>query len=186
MPLCKFLSCTENAVYNIPNDRKKLYCKIHKKKNMIPILNRLCIVCFENGIQKRASYNIPSESRCLYCKEHKTDNMINVNSKKYLCKGCNKKQPMYGKEKDKRATHCSSCKEDGMIDLVSNLCKYKGCRKNATYGILGSKVVYCKTHSNKGMIDVKNKKCVICKKNNLHMVRKEIRLLIANHVKKKI
>lgn len=123
--------------------------------------NRICIVCKEEGITKRASFNLPESKKPEYCKPHSKENMINFNAKSNMCTVCEKTQKSYGII-GKPISHCSKCATEDMVDLVSNLCKFENCRKNATYGIIGQKADRCKKHAEKDMIDVKNKKCIVC------------------------
>lgn len=64
-----------------------------------------------------------------------------------------------------KATHCSKCAKEvpNLVDVVSKLCEENGCRKNVTRGYPGDKPIRCRLHALDGMIDVKSRKCVVCK-----------------------
>ena len=42
MSKCISKNCIKIAIFNLPNETKWLYCKEHKKENMIDIKNKSC------------------------------------------------------------------------------------------------------------------------------------------------
>jgi len=77
--ICIEEGCCTRCNYNLPTEKVALYCREHKKNNMINVKDKRCI---NFGCFKIPSYNLPNERQKLYCKEHKKDNMINVKDKK--------------------------------------------------------------------------------------------------------
>jgi hypothetical protein len=67
-----------NPVFNIEGSKKGLYCKIHKKENMVDVINKRCIGC-----NLRPSFNIEGSKAGLYCKAHKKENMVDVLHKQW-------------------------------------------------------------------------------------------------------
>ncbi len=66
--ICIEENCNVRAHFNLDNEKIPLYCKIHKKENMIDIVSRRCL---ENNCMKRPSFNFEYEKRAVYCKTHK-------------------------------------------------------------------------------------------------------------------
>lgn len=52
---CKEINCNKRASYNYEGEKKYMYCKEHKKENMINIAEKR--ICKEFNCNKRASYN---------------------------------------------------------------------------------------------------------------------------------
>ena len=78
--------------------------------------------------------------------------------------GCNI-FPSFGKKGGKREYCSKHGKERGMISFnVHKKCKQEGCNKYPAFGKKGRRAEYCITHKKSGMINISNKKCVICKK----------------------
>ena len=164
---CKNENCNKYASFNLPNEKSPIYCKEHKKDNMVITKkdNRVCCHPDHDSDEKppRASFNFPHEKKPIYCQKHAEDGMINLNNKNNKCIVCKLKSPCYGLLGQK-ATHCSKCVDPNMIDVVSKTCDHEGCRKNPTYGFPGGKPTRCKPHATPDMIDVKNRKCKLCNK----------------------
>lgn len=163
---CKAKNCAKNASYCVAGTKTRIYCAAHRKPDMVNprVDNRSCKHP-DHGPDypaPRASFNFFGQ-KPLYCKAHSEEGMINIHVVKNMCKKCGLKQPSYGLP-GQRATHCSKCSTSDMVDRVSRLCQAKSCLKNVTRAFPGEKPSYCKTHAIEGMIDVKNSKCIICKK----------------------
>ena len=66
-------------------ESKALYCRKHKKENMIDIKNKRCI---ETNCINNLLYNLPTEKKALYCNIHKKENMIDIKSKRCIETNC--------------------------------------------------------------------------------------------------
>ena len=157
MPIkCIHQNCTSRPSYNLPTEKKSLYCKEHKKDNMIIVKNRQCN---NENCNKQASYNISTENIPLYCKEHIKENMIDIRSKRCLYENCNR-GPSYNLPTEKTPLYCKEHKQDNMVNVKSYKCLYENCPKRPSYNIPTKKTaLYCKEHKQDDMIDVKHKKC---------------------------
>jgi hypothetical protein len=154
---CKFEGgCNKRPNYNEPEETKGLYCKKHKKDDMIDVVNKRCK---SEGCNKQPIYNEPGETKPLYCKKHKKEGMINVVSKRCKSEGCNK-QPIYNEPGETKGLYCKKHKKEGMIDVVNKRCKSEGCNIRPNYNEPGeTKPLYCKKHKKEGMINVVSKRC---------------------------
>ena len=65
---CIETNCIKYSNYNLPTEKKALYCSIHKKENMIDIKSKRCI---ETNCMTIPIYNLPTEKKTLYCSLHK-------------------------------------------------------------------------------------------------------------------
>ena len=65
-----------------------------------------------------------------------------------------------GEKKGNHANNGDVSIELKLIKKKGKLCIHKGCETQASYGIEGGKPEYCFNHKLKGMIDVKNLKCI--------------------------
>ena len=91
-------NCTKRPNFNLQTETKGIYCKYHKKDNMIDVINKRCL---EPNCIKRPNFNLQNETKGIYCKYHKKDNMIDVINKlciepnytktRYYSKICNDK-----------------------------------------------------------------------------------------------
>ena len=156
--ICKEESCKTRSVYNIPGEKKGIYCKSHKLDGMINItLKRRCN---ELDCKKYPSFNFSNNAIPLYCNDHKKDNMINIITKRCIYDNCNT-IPIYNYKGLKKGIYCKHHKLSDMINVKDNICIEEGCTIRANYNIKGNKKgLYCKIHMKDGMIDVKNIKCI--------------------------
>ena len=183
MSICKHVNdkgekCKTHANYNIKGE-KALYCKDHKKDNMIDVRNKTCI---EKDCKIRSSYNIKG-GKPLYCFTHKKEGMFNVVNKTCIEKDC-KTLPTYNIPGEK-PLYCATHKKEGMEDVVNKKCIEKDCKKQPYYNIPGEKPLYCATHKKEGMEDVKNKKCmeIDCKTLPTYNIPGEKPLYCVTHMK---
>lgn len=116
-------NCEAFALYNIKNENTPLYCKEHKKYNMIDVKNEHCI--FEN-CQKYKIYAYENEKR-LYCKDHKKDNMIDVATKRCKIEGC-ELTASFNMEQYKNPLYCSEHMKNDMVDVRHPRCKGTMCQ----------------------------------------------------------
>ena len=180
---CAKKSCYKQPYYNLPNEKKGLYCSLHKTDDMINVINKRCA---EQGCHKIPVFNIPNEKKGLYCSLHKIDDMINVFSRLCAEYGCDK-QPLYNIPNEKKGLYCSNHKKDGMINVVDKKCAEEGCHKRPLYNLSNEKKgLYCSIHKKDGMVDVINKKCIEegCNKQPYHNLPNEKKgLYCSNHKK---
>ena len=67
--------CGIISTFNLPTEKRGLYCGEQRLDNMINIKHKQC---YHDGCNKRPRFKLPSEPRGLFCAEHKLENMINV------------------------------------------------------------------------------------------------------------
>ena len=65
---CKEPECSMRPCYNMPGDKLGVYCKEHKKCDMVDVNNPRCKV---RKCSRVPSVNKPGEKRGLHCKELK-------------------------------------------------------------------------------------------------------------------
>lgn len=75
---CQFDKCTTQPYFNFPNQKQRLYCSVHKQKNMINLIAKKCNF---DGCIIQPSFNIKHKKSGIYCFKHKETNMINVRSR---------------------------------------------------------------------------------------------------------
>mgnify|MGYP000651606851 CR=1 FL=1 len=156
MPV-KCITCNlKQPAFNLPDQKKGLYCFDCKTDNMINIKNPKCITC---NI-KQPVFNLPDQKKGLYCSDCKKDGMIDIKSPK--CITCNLKQPYFNLPEQKKGLYCFDCKTDNMIDVINKKCIT--CNLKIPYFNLPDqkKGLYCFDCKEDGMIDVINKKCITC------------------------
>jgi len=142
--------------FNLPTEIKALYCKNHKKENMIDVINKRCC---ENNCMTRPNYNLPTETKALYCFEHKKENMIDVTNKRCCQDNCIK-QPVFNLPTETKGLYCFEHKKENMIDIVSKRCFEDNCMKIPAFNLpTETKGLYCSEHKKENMIDIVSKRC---------------------------
>ena len=159
---CKEENCNKRPLFNLPNEKKGIYCLTHKKENMVNVIEKR--KCKQENCNKQPQFNLPNEKKGVYCSTHKKENMVNVIEKR-KCKeeNCNK-ESSYGYV-NKNFEYCAQHKKENMINIKTKRCKENGC------DILGPKFnlanenigLYCSKHKKEDMINVKDKMCLECK-----------------------
>ena len=76
---CSFGNCCNDALYNIKGAKQKRFCKLHKKDDMVKIIQRYCL---EEGCDIEASYHYIKGVKPIYCSNHYKPGMF-YTSKKY-------------------------------------------------------------------------------------------------------
>lgn len=165
---CRNEFCDKKASFNFLEKKKAIFCKDHKKENMIN--KRVTKLC--SGIHDEKCSNIPSYGLigglykdALYCSKcfHKLgedkDKYEDVVHKK--CKNITnnircKKNPCFSYQGE-NAMYCSQHALKDMINVIDNKCIYEEilsdnqimkCNKIATYGKIDSRTkLYCHIHS---------------------------------------
>jgi len=143
--------------YNLPTEKKPLYCSIHKLANMIDVKSKRCI--YKNCMSFPA-YNFSTEKKPLYCNEHKLANMINVIYKRCMQENC-MIIPRFNIPTENTALYCKTHKLANMIDIKSKRCIHDTCMIQPLYNNPTEKTaLYCKTHKLSNMINVIAKRCI--------------------------
>ena len=156
MTICIKEGCLKRSTFNLPTEKKALYCFEHKKENMIDVINKRCI---KDGCNKIPNFNLQTETKGLYCFEHKKENMINIKSKRCIEKFCSK-IPNFNLPTETKGLYCSEHKKENMIDVISKRCIKEGCLKRPSFNLpTETKALYCSEHKKENMIDVISKKC---------------------------
>ena len=153
----KCITCDlKQPAFNLPDQKKRLYCFDCKTDDMIDIKNSKCITCD----LKQPAFNLPDQKKGLYCFDCKEDGMIDIKNPK--CITCNLKQPYFNLPDQKKALYCGDCKTNDMIDIKNPKCIT--CNLKRPYFNLPDqkKGLYCFDCKEDGMIDVINKKCITC------------------------
>lgn len=143
---CK--DCDNYAYYGNENGIKE-YCKDHKKDDMYNLEHKKCIFkgCMRSPLYSKTGINAE------YCSIHKTQNMIP--QLRYKCKfeGCNIIRS-FGTDK---AEYCKEHSDENMDYLKGSKCLK--CDKQPSFGNIGDQPIYCSTHKEYGMIDLRSKLC---------------------------
>ena len=153
----KCITCDlKQPAFNLPDQKKRLYCGDCKTDDMIDIKNPKCITCN----LKQPAFNLPDQKKGLYCFDCRKDGMIDVKHPK--CITCNLKRPLFNLPDQEKGLYCVNCKKDGMIDVISKKCIT--CNPKIPYFNLPDqkKGLYCSDCKEDGMIDIKNPKCITC------------------------
>lgn len=145
---CKHMGCTKCPIYNIQGERKGLYCKDHKKEDMVCVTVKKCI---EDGCLISARFNDKGLKSVLYCKAHMKPGMVDVVHKVCIEKDC-EQRATYNK-KGLKEIYCSTHKKENMIDVRHKPCIAEGCTREPSYNMKGLKSrLYCVEHKKDGMV----------------------------------
>ena len=153
----KCITCDlKQPAFNLPDQKKRLYCFDCKTDDMIDIKNSKCITCD----LKQPAFNLPDQKKGLYCGDCKKVGMIDIRHPK--CITCNLKRPLFNLPDQKKGLYCFDCKKVGMIDIKNPKCIT--CNLKRPYFNLPDqkKGLYCFDCKKVGMIDIKNPKCITC------------------------
>jgi hypothetical protein len=157
-PKCIEDGCLIRPTYNTDGNTKAIYCKKHKKANMVNIKDKA--KCIENNCKKFKTFNYFGEKKALYCNNHKKENMVNIITKKCDEDGCFK-IPVYNYKGNTIGIYCNSHKKESMINVKDKLCFINNCNKRAMYYYKTNiSSVYCLNHKKDDMINFKQAKCV--------------------------
>jgi hypothetical protein len=127
------------------------------EKRARPVNRYYCERCPEES-KKLASFALKGLKKPTLCAQHVQNKEEYENVTRKKCVVCGK-TPSFCFPDSKKPTHCASCKLIGMINISKGSCKFESCVIRATFGFLGETPKYCKSHSEKGMIDLYTKKC---------------------------
>lgn len=162
MGRCQNENCKTQAVFNLPGETKKNWCKQHKTTEMIDVINPRCL--YEN-CKKQPCYNFPNEKKGSYCKLHKLDGMFDIKDRKYCeYEGC-KIRACFNLSSETVPKFCVTHKSSEMIDVIKVTCVENGCDVSPTFGLKDGKPITCKAHKKDGMIDLRHRdSCLECSK----------------------
>ena len=153
----KCITCDlKQPAFNLPDQKKRLYCFDCKTDDMIDIKNSKCITCD----LKQPAFNLPDQKKGLYCFDCRKDGMIDVKHPK--CITCDLKRPLFNLPDQEKGLYCVNCKKDGMIDVISKKCITCNLKQPAFNLPDQKKGLYCFDCKEDGMIDIKNPKCITC------------------------
>lgn len=145
--LCKHMGCKRNPIYNIKGEKKGLYCKDHKKEQMVCVSLKKCI---EEGCEVTAKFNTKGLKKGLYCKTHRKEGMIDVLATSCIEKDCDQRATF--NKKGEKPKYCGLHKKKDMMDVRHKRCLEDGCDKEPSYGKVGTKGrMYCAEHKKDGM-----------------------------------
>jgi hypothetical protein len=135
MTICNLEDCDKVATHGTSSSRNT-HCFTHKEKEMQ-------ITFVYEDYSKIPFINLDKKNRiCIYddCTTQAIYNFTGNNQRKF----------------------CTKHRFDGMVDVASKRCK---CGKaQPIFGHPGSKAICCKLCAEPGMIDRKNKICIVCNK----------------------
>lgn len=140
-------SCGKYANFNVPEDKKPIYCAKCKTEDMIDVVSKRC------PCGRRPSFNVPGKKKPTCCKECKTEDMISVVSKRCSCGN----RVIYNVPGEKPIC-CAKCKTDKMINVVSKKCS---CGKIPKFNNPGEITgICCKECKTSEMVDVIHTRCL--------------------------
>ena len=151
----KCITCDlKQPAFNLPDQKKRLYCFDCKTDDMIDIKNSKCITCD----LKQPAFNLPDQKKGLYCGDCKKVGMIDIRHPK--CITCNLKRPLFNLPDQKKGLYCFDCKKVGMIDIKNPKCITCNL-KQPTFNLPDQKKgLYCFDCKKVGMIDIRHPKCI--------------------------
>lgn len=156
MKYCKDENCNIRPCYNFEDETSPIYCKSHKKENMIDVKSKKCL---EENCTTRPCYNFEGEKTAIYCKTHKKENMVDIKSKRCKEENCTTR-PSYNYEGETLPLYCNTHKRANMINIMCERCTEEDCKIRPSYNFEGEKTaIYCKTHRKENMIDIRSKRC---------------------------
>lgn len=152
---------------NINGKLKRMYCLQHKPETCQKKMESKRH-CEHEGCTTEPSYCNPGETKRRWCNLHKPEKFTRNNMCIHVFSNGNSCdiQASYNYNNETRALFCNTHKSENMININD---KNRGCTiehctvKRATYGFPGdSKPTRCSAHSDIGMEDIVNKKCISC------------------------
>ena len=151
-----YKNCPKRPSYNIPSNKKPLYCKDHKRDNMINVKHKKCI---HKNCPLIASFNLPTEKTPLYCGDHKKPSMINLGKKNCQKSKC-KELAIFG-FKDKKPHFCIAHRQPKMINLIlENKCSILDCDDEHTDIV--DNIKYCNKHIPENSLTNVKRLCKYC------------------------
>jgi hypothetical protein len=112
---CKFDNCNKQPSYNYKTEKIALYCKNHKKDNMIDIKHELCNYC--NSTRKNNKYNLYCASCYYYLNPNEIKSRNHKSKENQIISDLNKKFNNIIIQDKKVNDGCSQKRPDGLIKL---------------------------------------------------------------------
>ena len=72
---CLEEKCNKIPIFNLPNNKKGIYCSDHKIDGMIDVISKRCL---EENCNIQASFNFKNETISIYCNKHKEEGYSTV------------------------------------------------------------------------------------------------------------
>lgn len=159
----KKANCKLTAKYNYIGNKYPIYCRKHKKKNMINLIDGKC----NHGLFTKCNQyaflaDANKKSAKIYCLYHGKITMINI--MKMNCKYCDKRA-FFNYPNLSIPKFCNDHKQFNMIVSIKRICRKKLCKNYASFNKKGKIMPkYCNIHAKNRMINVKYicrvKKCL--------------------------
>lgn len=155
---CKEPECKTYGTFGDPTDeKKKLYCKNHKKSNHIQLKGPKCSV--ENCCTSPSF--VDKMTKLMYCKRHSDGKNVGViESRKCQTELC-ENVALFGILGGK-ATRCGVHKMENDRFRPNKRCDTLKCKELATHGFSMLSPSHCSRHAIFDEIDLVQKKCVKC------------------------
>ena len=152
--ICTEPGCNKKQpLFNFKDEKRGLYCKKHKKEEMVDVVHKKCLDC-----DKIPLFNFKDKNSGIYCKKHAKENMVCILSIKCLEPDCFI-QPSFNFKDKKSGIYCKEHKKENMVD-VDNI-KCLDCDKRPHFNFENKKKgLYCFDHKKDKMIDVSHKRCL--------------------------
>ena len=156
---CAHLGCGKVPSFNMPDQVRPLYCKVHKTSaDMIDVRNPRC--AHEGGCIRQPSRNFPGLTRALMCLVHELPGMDDVTSRRCQFPGCKSLGPSHNAPTETRGIFCKDHAEPGMIDVSHIKCAHPGCGTGPNFNEPGqTRGLFCVDHKSETMVDVKSRLC---------------------------
>lgn len=68
--MCNYKDCKTKPYFNFENEKKAIYCSMHKLEDMVNVKNKVCIY---KGCNKIPTFNFENEKIGIYCSVHKLE-----------------------------------------------------------------------------------------------------------------
>ncbi len=173
------MGCKTTANYNTKNNKRGIYCAVHKTTDMICVT---AITCKHKDCNHRPCFNIEGTKKGLYCYDHKLPNMINVVMRRCMHAGCDI-YPTFNNPGIKSPLYCNSHKLPNMINVVDNKCIIVGCNIRPIFNYPNEiKASHCKLHKLEGMEAIIGHFCIYdgCKTRSIYNMDGEKTALYCN------
>jgi len=149
--------CNRGPSFNLPGEKKGIYCSEHRLKDMINVKQKACL---QDNCAKQPCCNYPDQKERLYCAEHKLPGMVNVLTKP--CDHCPKK-PTYGYP-GHPPRFCKPHHPDGTIKKSLRKCQSDECKEYATHGPSRDNPTKCEDHAAPTDSCLVERECSQCKR----------------------
>ena len=152
----------DSASFVLENSKRKsaMYCKSCAEKYKVKIIDVVHKKCKECHINSAIFGLLDKKEFCGDCAKKLQLDVVDLHHKK--CIMCNEKQALFNDEGGP-PLYCGNCKEIDMININGLKCEVENCYTTPVYNYPGElKKRFCENHKLEGMINVKDKLCIIC------------------------